>query len=90
MLYKNSQKMFLQELSCLYASTRVCTHHFHQKKRKKREGESETESNAVIRRNLIFHPALCVFQIILCRYVPVQFSLNMSTQLDLKSFIKYV
>ena len=78
-IQKLTEKMFLQAPSCLLASTRVRTHHFH-KKKEEREGESETESNAVIRRNLIFHPALCVFQIILCRYVPVQFSLNMSTE----------
>ena len=80
MLYKNLQKMFYRRLAA-YKQVRECVDIiFTKKKKKEREGESETESNAVIRRNLIFHPALCVFQIILCRYVPVQFSLNMSTE----------
>ena len=39
---------------------------------------------------MIFQPVLTVFQIILCRFVPSQFLLIMFTQLNLKSFIKYV
>ena len=39
--------------------------------------------------NICLISALTLFQIILRRFVPVQFSLIMPTQLNLKSFIKY-
>ena len=54
--------MYMQARSCLYANTRVRTHHFHKKKRKwKKEERKEKER------------ALSVLQIILCRIVPAQF-----------------
>ena len=55
---------------------------------RERERVRERESNAVIRRYVILSIINCV-SIILCRYVPVQYLLIMSTQLNFKSFIEY-
>ena len=57
-----------------YTQVRKCVHIIFTKER---EGERERESYSVIRGNRIYHLALSVFKIILCRIVPIQFLLIM-------------
>ena len=64
-----------------YTQVRECVHIIFTRER---ERERERESYSVIQGNRIYHPALLVFKIILCRIVPIQFLLIMSTQSNLK------